>query len=280
MNENINWDIFCDEQSNIQFAERGYQILNIDSPEILEEISDLYQTVSSKYRSGLSITIQIPDTRHRKSIHEKISKILEPVIKHYFKSYHQICCGFLVKKSKAPEGEFPLHQDISMIQQGGRPALSLWLPLVPTCKVNGNLQVVPKSHLYYRHERAAGTPFPLLDREKELRAHYLKPLPTKYGQAIVFDHTLFHASPPNMSGTDRVVCVSALLPEEKPTFFYFRNEETVPVELEAYRVNDDFYLSCQPGFSRPMDILPDHSLTEAPPPASFSFFSTAFPKIN
>ncbi len=271
MKENINWDIFCDEQSNVRFAEKGYQILNIDSSEILKEIFDLYQTVSSKYRSGFSATILILDPQHRKSIHEKISKILERVIKHYFKSYRQICCGFAVKNSKAREGEMPLHQDISMIQPGGRPALGFWLPLVPTCKVNGNLQVVPKSHLDYRHERAAGTPFPLLAREKELRTHYLKPLPTKYGQAIVFDQNIFHASPPNMSGTDRVVAVSVLLPEEKPTFYYFRKEETVPVELEAYRVNDDFYLSCQLGL-RPKDILPDHSLPEAPPPASFSSF--------
>ena len=99
-------------------------------------------------------------------------------------------------------------------------------------------------------------------------------------KAIVFDHTLFHASPPNMGGTDRVVCVSALLPEEKPTFFYFRDVETAPVKLEAYRVKDDFYLNHQLGFNRPIDILPDHCLPEAPPPDSFSFFSTAFPKIN
>ncbi len=230
MKENINWDIFCDERSNIQFAESGYQILNIDAPEILEELFDLYQTVASKYRSGFSATILISDPQHRKSVHEKVSEILAPVIKHYFKSYRQICCGFAVKNPKARHGEMPLHQDISMVQPGGRPALGFWLPLVPTCKVNGNLQVVPKSHLYYRHERAAGTPFPLLARENELRAHYLKPLPTKYGQAIVIDHTLFHASPPNMSGTDRVVGVSVLLPEEKPAFYYFRNAGTVPVE--------------------------------------------------
>ncbi len=81
-----------------------------------------------------------------------------------------------------------------------------------------------------------------------------------------------------LGGTDRVVVVSVLLPEEKPTFFYFRNEETVPVELEAYRVNDDFYLNHQLGFSRPIDILPDYSLQEGLLPDNISFLSNSKPK--
>ncbi|MGH1386566.1 phytanoyl-CoA dioxygenase family protein [Kordia sp.] len=241
------WDIFNDETVNAEFATQGYTVLSIDDINILEELSAMYTETAASYQAGFSATLLVQNFSHRKEIHKKVSTVLAGTINKYFKSYRQICCGFAVKKANDSSSHMPLHQDISMVQPQGRPGLSFWFPLVTTNEKNGNLQLVPKSHLFYRHERAAGTPFPLLEKEEELRAHYLKAIPTKKGQAIVFDQTLFHASPPNMSSENRVVATSVLLPEEKPTYYYHRKFNTNPVELTSYKVTDDFYFTHQLG---------------------------------
>ncbi|MBC8757039.1 phytanoyl-CoA dioxygenase family protein [Kordia sp. YSTF-M3] len=271
MKYDTKWDIFHDEAMNSEFAAQGYQILTIDNFDVLNELLAVYNETSLNYNAGFTATLLVPDHSHRKLIHEKVASILAPTIKRYFKSYRQMCCGYAVKKGNDVNSYMPLHQDISMAKPEGRAGLSFWFPLVATDKENGNLQLVPKSHLFYRHERAAGTSFPLLEQEEKLREHYLKPIPTKLGQAIVFDQTLFHASPPNMSEKDRVVATNVLLPEEKPTFYYHRKVETTPVELEAYKVEDDFYFSHQLG-TRPKDLEAIENFKEHAPKKDTSLF--------
>jgi ectoine hydroxylase-related dioxygenase (phytanoyl-CoA dioxygenase family) len=271
MKYDTKWDIFHDDTMNSEFAAQGYQVLTIDNFEIMNELLAVFDEISTNYQSGFMATLLVQDHSHRKLIHEKVSRILTSTIKHYFKSYRQICCGYAVKKANDVNSFMPLHQDISMVKPEGRPGLSFWFPLVSTDEKNGNLQLVPKSHLFYRHERAAGTPFPLLEKEDKLREHYLKAIPTKKGQAIVFDQTLFHASPPNISEENRVVATSVLLPEEKPTFYYYRKIETDPVELKAYKVADDFYFSHQLG-TAPKNLLAIENFTEHSPTKDLSLF--------
>ena len=265
------WDIFRDEHMNAEFAAQGYQVLSIDNFDILNELSAVYEETSGNYEASFMATLLVQDHSHRKLIHEKVSTILAATIKKHFKSYRQICCGYAVKKANDVNSLMPLHQDISMLKPEGRPGLSFWLPLVSTDKENGNLQLVPKSHLFYRHERAAGTPFPLLEKESKLREHYLKAIPTKKGQIIVFDQTLFHASPPNTSKKNRVVATSVLLPEEKPTFYYHRKVETNPVEIKAYKVTDDFYFSHQLG-TAPKDLQAIENFKEHSPTKDLALF--------
>ncbi|AUC81458.1 phytanoyl-CoA dioxygenase family protein [Lacinutrix sp. Bg11-31] len=271
MKHNTNWDIFHDETMNFEFAAQGFQLLTIDNFDVLDELLAVYNEISLNYQVGFTATLLVPDHSHRKLVHEKVSSILAATIKRYFKSYRQMCCGYAVKKANDVNSYMPLHQDISMVKPKGRPGLSFWFPLACTDENNGNLQLVPKSHLFYRHERAAGTPFPLIEKEEKLREHYLKAIPTKKGQAIVFDQTLFHASPPNMSKENRVVATSVLLPEEKPTFYYHRKFETDPVELKAYKVADDFYFSHQLG-TTPKNIQAIENLKEHAPKKDTSLF--------
>ena len=275
LKEDTNWDIFYDEKMNADFSQKGFQILTVDDINILEELSEVYDEVSHKYDDGFTTTFLIPDHSHRKLMHEKVSKILENTIQLYFKSYRQICAGFAVKKSGDQKSEMPLHQDISMLEPNGRPGLSFWLPLMPTNKNNGNLEVIPKSHLFHSHARAAGTPFPLINKEAELREHYLLPIPTKYGQVIVINQALFHASPSNLSNANRVVATSVLLPQEVSAFYYFRIKNVQPAILESYKVPDDFYFDLHLG-TRPNSIKLNTSFEEHTSSADLSLF----PKIE
>lgn len=235
--------IFHDAVLNQLFAQQGYVVLNVVNLTILAELTQLFDQVAVRYQSGFAVTLLLPDAAHRQAMHEQVARLLAPTITHYFQDYRQLCGGFAVKKAQDEDSEMPLHQDISMLQPGGRPGLSFWLPLVPTDGQNGNLQVVPGSHRHYRHARAAGTPFPFLTQEEALRRHYLVPVPTRYGQAIVIDQALFHASPPNGSAAERPVATSVLLPAEAPAYYYFRRPDLEPTQLEAYVVPDEFFFA-------------------------------------
>ena len=136
----------------------------------------------------------------------------------------------------------PLHQDITMVKEGGRPAISLWCPLVDVDRGNGCLEVVAGSHLLGGGPRAPGTAFIGRQAEAEIRARYLRPLPLGAGQAVLMNQAVFHASPPNASATSRPVAVSVLAPREKPLVYYHRHATGSDVRLEEFEVADDFYV--------------------------------------
>ena len=253
------WDIFHEDAMNLEFARCGYLILDIGDITLLDELSSIFDSYASFYSSGFMATLLVPDKGHRHDMHAMVSSVLRDIIHRCFKMYRPLCAGFAVKQADEPDSAMPLHQDISMLQPGGRSGLSFWLPLVPTDKENGCLHVVPGSHLYHRQPRAPGTPLPLVNKGVDRMTDYLQPLPTRRGQAIVIDQALFHASPPNRHVARRPVATSVLLPQEKQAFYYFRNRETDPVTLEAYAVDDDFYLSHQlgarPAAAKPVGIM-------------------------
>jgi hypothetical protein len=252
------WDIFHDDAMNLEFARCGYVIIDVGDHNLLERLRSIFEQDIALYTSGFMATLLIPDVEHRRRMQHWVSEALRTIIQRCFKRYRSLCGGFAVKQPDEPDSAMPMHQDISMLQPGGRPGLSFWLPLVPTDIDNGCLQVVPGSHLFNRQPRAPGTPLPL-DKGAEQMTSYLQPLPTRLGQAIVIDQALFHSSPPNRHAVMRTVATSVLLPQESQTFYYFRNIHTSPVTLEAYAVDDEFYLDhrlgTRPVAARPVAIM-------------------------
>lgn len=239
--EQADQHIFKKQSINNQFSKNGYVLLDIPDSNLTNQLTDIFKDVATLYHKGFSTTMLFSDAHHRIEIHQKVSKLLIEIVDHYLFSYRQICAGFAVKNANDVHSSMPLHQDITMSAPGGRPGLSFWMPLVPTNEQNGNLQVVPGSHLLYRTPRAPGTPFPFHEEEEEIRRKYLKSIPTTLGQVIIIDQSLFHASPPNMTEQIRPVATSILIPAESRLHYYYRETTTRPIKLKGYAVEDNFF---------------------------------------
>ena len=227
-------ELFHDEQLGRHFARRGFAVVDLLTAGEVASLRTAYDEVATHYRGGFSATLLIPDSRHRRTVHERLTGTLAPAVDSVLRGVRSIFWGFVSKRPDA-SGSMPLHQDITMVaDERQRPGLSIWAPLVPVDATNGCLQVVPGSHLLSRGPRAPGTPFPCPELEAEIRALHLRPLELRAGQAVVMDHALFHASPPNIGSEPRPVVAGALAAGDQALRYFHRLQPGAgPSQLEA-----------------------------------------------
>ena len=165
------------------------------------------------------------------------------------------CAPWSPSPPGAASGEVPLHQDWSFVDDQRWRSYNVWAPLADVDEGNGCLQLVAGTHTSARQPRAAGSAFFYADLEPMLRQH-LRSVPLRAGEAVIFDHCLFHCSPPNASDQLRVAATAALLPQEAPMLYYHATRDDGSVEV--YEVPDDVHLRHDPGSPPPEGVLVGH----------------------
>jgi ectoine hydroxylase-related dioxygenase (phytanoyl-CoA dioxygenase family)/2-polyprenyl-3-methyl-5-hydroxy-6-metoxy-1,4-benzoquinol methylase len=160
---------------------------------------------------------------------------------------------FMVKSSRASE-VLPLHQDWSVVDEERHRTLFLWCPLVDVTARNGALFVVPGSHRYFRSIRSGSYASDRYVLPPELHK-YVKDVPMRAGEAILYSDALFHGSHANHGPEDRVVATARIMEEGASLVYFHRATETA---VDVYQADPEFYL-------RHIDVLARGSL---PPGAS------------
>ena len=121
----------------------------------------------------------------------------------------------------------PLHQDWTYIEETqNHRSYAVWIPLQDLHAENGSLEVLEGSHRSGNQWRGPGTTCPFQEHEALIReqgmlsAQYLKA-----GEAIVWDHRLAHASPPNLTNTPRIAVTAIITPKDKQTLHCVVSDE-------------------------------------------------------
>lgn len=268
--------IFHNQELERRFKRDGYVVVKLLSRAKACQLLETFDRFADHHRQGFTASLLSPDLEYRRMVNEEVMRLIGPHVAALLRDYRHICSGFAVKQPDPERGAMPLHQDITMVPEGGRPALSLWAPLVDTNHHNGCLQVVAGSHLLNRRPRAPGTPSAAQAHEAEIRALYLRAIEARAGEAILLDQATFHASPANMSTAVRPVAVSVLAPLEQPVVYYHRHLTEAGVMLEGFEVREDFYLSHQLG-TRPEAALSFGLVNEMAEPISSLCLATLPP---
>ncbi|MCU1432239.1 MAG: Protein involved in biosynthesis of mitomycin antibiotics/polyketide fumonisin [Actinotalea sp.] len=202
-------------------------------------------------------TSRDPDNARRRAVHEAVRAVLEDPLRDVLPEYRSALCSLVAKPPQSADGEVPLHQDWSFVDDQQWRSYNVWCSLVDVDESNGCLQVVPGSHASARQPRAAGSAFFYEELEPVLRRH-LRSVPMRAGDALLFDHCLFHCSPPNRSSRLRVGATAALLPVGVPMLYY---HATGGGSVEVYEVPDDVHLRHDPGSPPPDGRLVGHLQT-------------------
>ena len=204
-------DLFLEIKYGDELRELGYTILpllnNAEVSRLLMLHDDLKKTAGLGMQFYTSIWSNNED--HRKKADQGIKKILIPALKTYLKDIQPVFANLMVKASGEDSSLLP-HQDWSFVDEPEFDSATVWIPLVDVSHVNGNLQVVPGSHLRYKsylRPRFGDAPF---NREEE--AFNLIDVPMKAGHALVLNSRLIHASPPNLSGFERIAASVVIAP--------------------------------------------------------------------
>ena len=70
----------------------------------------------------------------------------------------------------------------------------------------------------------------------------MEPFECKAGTILVFDSSLLHYSPANLSNDYRVSVVTTIVPGNAQVIQYYNNPQVSKTKAEMYAMSDDFYL--------------------------------------
>jgi hypothetical protein len=171
---------------------------------------------------------------HRKKADQGIKEILIPALKNYLKIIQPVFANLMVKASGEDSSLLP-HQDWCFVDEPEYDSATVWVPLIDVNRKNGNLQVIPRSHFEFKNfirPRFGDAPF---NREEESKR--LVDINMKAGEALILNSRLIHASPPNLSGFERVAASVVIAPASAKLKHWVSDLEK-PFEFE---VDETFY---------------------------------------
>ena len=193
--------------------EKGYAIVQMLNEQQLSQLRNSYDSLHdiADERGGMFYSVYSRDLPYRKKVFQELESVLGSIYQEHFVDYKTILHSFVIKAS-GPESEFYLHQDTTGVDESKFSALNVWMPLHDVDETNGCLALVEKSHKFFSPYRSISFPAPFDPIQNTVRK-YLKPIPMKAGEVIIFDNRILHNSLTNLSGKTRIAAVSGLLPK-------------------------------------------------------------------
>jgi ectoine hydroxylase-related dioxygenase (phytanoyl-CoA dioxygenase family) len=230
-------NIFKSKKEFDEFNEKGFVVISFLNPKQIVQLTELYKEVQPVSFPGFSSTIYNKDIELKRKTSDKIFNIVSVNVDDKFQNFRTLGAGFLCK-TPGIESEMQIHQDWTIVEEKTNFSATIWAPLQDVDYTNGSLMVIPCSHQLTSEVRGPSLP-PLVDSVlKDLESQLIN-IPLKAGEAIVFNHAIIHASPPNLSNIERLaVTVGLLHIDSKLTFCHFSNGK-----LQKFNIQDDFFLT-------------------------------------
>jgi ectoine hydroxylase-related dioxygenase (phytanoyl-CoA dioxygenase family) len=223
---------------NNKLQDDGFVVISLVDELVISELSKLYKQIQPISNEGFSSTIFNHDLETKRLTSEKISDLLRSNVSEILNEYRPLGASFLCKTPGENSG-MPVHQDWTIVDELKFGSYTIWIPLVDVNEHNGAMKVLPGSHKFSNTLRSPTLPgsFQAIENEIYEKMVWVK---IKAGQAIVFNQAILHASPPNLSKSERVVATFGCIPIEAEMSFF---HQKLNGKVEEYAVNDDFFLT-------------------------------------
>lgn len=186
--------------------------------------------------NGFYATAHVQDIEFRNRMNDEIKYVFSKAVKEYFHQCSALGGSFVVKSNKQKERLHP-HQDWNIVDEEKYRSFNIWVPLLDLNEKNGVIRALPGSHRWIKNYRGPGIP----DRFQKFNQQIwerMVPLFMKAGEALIYDHRLFHASDPNTTDVLRIAAVFGIIPNGAQMYHYCGNNDNV----EMYESNLDFFL--------------------------------------
>jgi ectoine hydroxylase-related dioxygenase (phytanoyl-CoA dioxygenase family) len=232
--------VFLDNTLESKITDKGYVVIpNFLSIEACDNLFGFWETETSSSIGPFSISNWSDDVVMREKVYFKICESLLPVSKLLLQNYNPVMGVYTVKRADL-RSDMLLHQDWSLVDESKHRSVSVWVALCDMDNKNGNLQVAEDSHKYAGFPRGVNVPVPFENIRQYMHDYCLTDVPLKRGDAIVFDHRLIHASPPNFSNQTRVAAVLAMKPSDASLIHYYKPLDT-QTEYEMLLMDDESF---------------------------------------
>jgi hypothetical protein len=226
-----------DAQLNQQLSEDGYVVIPFFSDDEVFSLKQVFEEAHPEQPAPFYATAHHQDSNFRKQMSAAISEVLKSHSDEVFNECNLLGASF-ISKSKDDASKLQPHQDWNIVDENQFRSFNLWIPLVDLTEENGAIEVLPKSHDWVRGYRHSSIDC-AYRKVHDLVWENMKPLYMKAGEALVYDHSLLHASKANKTDEKRIACASGVMPEEAQMYFYWKNNGTI----EQYESNVEFFMT-------------------------------------
>jgi len=230
--------VFRDDLHQAEFEQKGFVILPFYNAEEIAELTALYHQLHPQDEQGFFPSTFSNDKNYRYKADTEIRRVCARSIEHYCQDVKVVCGSFIVK-SPGPDSGMCVHQDMSLIDESRFTGINIWVPLVDLTVQNGALFVLPGSHRLFPTYRGSSIP-EFFAPVMEDMIDYLEPVIIKAGEAVFFDQSIIHFSPPNYSDKIRIVTNTYFTHQSTEFRTYYWNKEEHGQAVEAFAQGDDF----------------------------------------
>lgn len=227
-----------DERINIEINKNGYVIIPFLTKDEISYLLESYHSNKNDLGVGFHATMHSKDINYRRKVNQIIGSVFNSKMENLLCDYKQLNSNFTVKEP-GMSSFFDFHLDWNMVDETKYRSITIWCPLIDTNPENGNLWVLEKSHTLGDSYRCGPGLYLYFKNPNEAKNKKFKKvaLQMKAGEAVIYDHKLFHGSPPNLTDKSRIAINQSMIPRDsKSTHYLVKNDE-----ITAYEVDDDFY---------------------------------------
>ena len=227
-------NIFKNSAFATRFQKDGYLVLPFFCAEEIDNLKAIYDGIHHNEELIFESTSFIEDAAFKEVINSQVELVFKTKIEALFQDYKSLGTSFLTKRI-GNNTNMPIHQDWTVVDEDNFASVTCWIPLVDTTFHNGAMQVIEGSHLISKALRGPSLPisFDSIDL-----IPFLKTIPLKAGEAIIFNHALLHASHSNLSDKERVAVTFGLTHKEAQLLMYYSKGDTV----EKWEMPDSMFI--------------------------------------
>lgn len=230
--------IFSDPKLQQEFHENGFVIVPFISPEQIEELFGVYKHCYPNGVQGFFSTTFANNVEHREMVNRSIGEICRQQIENLFENYKILFSSFIVK-APGENSRLIMHQDMTLVDEEFFSGINIWCPMVDLTETNGAIEVLPKSHRFYKTYRGSSIP-DIYDNVKQEVVGLMQPCYLKAGEAIIFDQSIIHNSPPNLSDTERPTINTFVAHQDARIKICYWDKESFGDNIEIFEQEDDF----------------------------------------
>lgn len=226
---------FHEEEYSQRLEKDGYATFDLLSDHDVAALTSIFRAHHSSNPEGFYATTHLDDKEKRKVLSDLAMSILSCRIESHFENI-ELLGGAFISKAPGEKGILPLHQDWNLVNEKHARSYNLWIPLVNVNEENGAMRILVGSHAKQETFRGPNVPPVLYPISNEVDPHMVS-LNMKQGEAVLYDHALWHSSPKNQTDELRLAFVLGVVPKGADLKFYQQNGDVV----EEYASHPNFF---------------------------------------
>lgn len=274
--------VFVDPRLQETFEKDGYIIVDFYKPEETQAAIDLYYKLHPVNEKGFFPGTYSLDKTYRNEMDKGLKEIGSRSISSYLTDIKVICASYIVK-TPGPESGMSIHQDMSLVDESRFTGINIWIPLVDLTIQNGALFVLPGSHRIFPTYRGSSIG-EFFGNVMDDMLDFLHPVLIKAGQAVIFDQSIIHYSPPNYSDKIRIVTNTYFTYKDAEFRTYFWEPSMGESHVEGFAQDDNFMIDYEqfganirqrPQIGKSLGLIPYNF-----PKIDRGFLETRFEKTN